>query len=205
MKESFTLIELIVVIAIIAILAAIIAPNAFKAIEKAKISKTIADLKTIKTACQSLYADTGKWPYAGASHITVANSHLLKNPAPTWDGVDEDRSGWDGPYLDDGNTMHPWGATYHFGTHNNFNPADGGTYDFFLLAEDYCQPSGPTAKCAIPYSAAEKIDQVLDDGTNTTGTFRFHNYPPALDAWWLMQWDFCEHTETSWGVPHCDW
>ena len=36
-RQSFTLLELIVVIAIIAILAAIIAPNAFRAIEKAKV------------------------------------------------------------------------------------------------------------------------------------------------------------------------
>jgi len=40
MRRSFTLIELIVVIAIIAILAAIIAPNAFRAIEKAKVAET---------------------------------------------------------------------------------------------------------------------------------------------------------------------
>ncbi|MCF7873830.1 MAG: prepilin-type N-terminal cleavage/methylation domain-containing protein, partial [Candidatus Omnitrophica bacterium] len=49
-KRSFTLIELIVVIAIIAILAAIIAPNAFQAIEKAKIIEAIGDFKTLKTA-----------------------------------------------------------------------------------------------------------------------------------------------------------
>ena len=65
MKKSFTLIELIVVIAIIAILAAIIAPNAFKAIEKAKITEAIADVKTYKTAIFTLYADTGHWVVEG--------------------------------------------------------------------------------------------------------------------------------------------
>ena len=51
---GFTLIELIVVIAIIAILAAIIAPNAFRAIEKAKITKTMADLDSFKKAIFAL-------------------------------------------------------------------------------------------------------------------------------------------------------
>ena len=60
MKErGFTLIELLVVIAIIGILSAIIAPNAFKAIDKARMSKTISDIKAIKTASLLYYADVG--------------------------------------------------------------------------------------------------------------------------------------------------
>jgi prepilin-type N-terminal cleavage/methylation domain-containing protein len=43
--RAFTLIELIVVIAIIAILAAIVAPNAFRAIEKAKVAKIEAKVE----------------------------------------------------------------------------------------------------------------------------------------------------------------
>lgn len=89
MKKSFTLIELIVVIAIIAILAAIVTPNAFKAIEKAKLSRTAADMKGIKTACLGYYSDTGTWP--NCHYITDASSSLISNP-----GV----AGWDGPYLD---------------------------------------------------------------------------------------------------------
>ncbi|SHJ08964.1 prepilin-type N-terminal cleavage/methylation domain-containing protein [Desulfofundulus thermosubterraneus] len=38
-EKDFTLVELLVVIAIISILAAIIAPNAFKAVEKAKVAR----------------------------------------------------------------------------------------------------------------------------------------------------------------------
>jgi len=61
-NKAFTLVELIVVIAIIAILAAIIAPNAFRAIEKAKLARVEADAKAIKSAAFAMYADTGMWP-----------------------------------------------------------------------------------------------------------------------------------------------
>jgi general secretion pathway protein G len=59
MRKTFTLIELIVVIAIIAILAAIITPNAFMAIEKSKVSRIVADCKSIRTAAYNMFADTG--------------------------------------------------------------------------------------------------------------------------------------------------
>jgi len=78
-----------VVIAIIAILAAIIAPNAFRAIKKAQISKTVADFKAIKSAALSYFADTGQW--VTSHYITDGNGPLFKDP-----GVSE----WNGPYLE---------------------------------------------------------------------------------------------------------
>ena len=92
MKKYFTLIELIVVIAIIAILAAIIAPNAFKAIEKAKISATISDMKTIKKAAIIYYADTGQWPWEGAVHADESTGIGFV--------TDDGAAGWDGPYIE---------------------------------------------------------------------------------------------------------
>ena len=84
MKKSFTLIELIVVIAIIAVLEAIIAPNALRAIEKAKVTRVVTDLKAIKSAAISFYSDIGQWPSVGM----INNNHpLLANLGiPTWDG-----------------------------------------------------------------------------------------------------------------------
>ena len=100
---AFTLIELIVVIAIIAILAAIIAPNAFKAIEKAKVAKAISEFKNIRQSCAALYSDTGRWPGLAMTRVKLSELYL----DPGWPG-------WDGPYLETGSDTHPWGGTTRF-------------------------------------------------------------------------------------------
>lgn len=93
-QKGFTLVELLVVIAIIAILAAIIAPNAFKAIEKSKVSKIVGDCKTIENATLQHYADTGTWPvFDNNGAGTTNNKGFL--------GVDGYKpNGWNGPYLE---------------------------------------------------------------------------------------------------------
>ncbi|MFD3158187.1 type II secretion system protein GspG [Haloimpatiens sp. FM7330] len=101
-KKGFTLVELLVVIAIIAILAAVIAPNAFKAIEKSKVSAAETDYKAIKTASLSYYSDTGKWP----ANATASSGFVTKpTNAPT---------GWNGPYMEKWPTRNPWGGSYTF-------------------------------------------------------------------------------------------
>lgn len=61
-KKGFTLVELLVVIAIITILAAVVIPKSYKAIEKSKISRTLYDLESMKTAILMFYADVGFFP-----------------------------------------------------------------------------------------------------------------------------------------------
>jgi len=186
MKKSFTLIELIVVIAIIAILAAIIAPNAFKAIEKAKIARIISDLKTIKNACGVLYTDTGKWPVGpGASlGLPIHASALFVPPDQTkdWSGNDYPRDdnmqGWEGPYLDQAAVANPWGGTYEVWN------ACRSTTNLCLHLNDYCYPSGPDAGCPFPDSAAQKIDEAIDDGD--TGTGAFFKSATLEQCWWIM-------------------
>ena len=82
-RQGFTLIELLVVIAIIAILGAIITPNAFKAVEKAKVVSFTSDYKTMKGALQQYYADVGTWPtnYQELTPILISGTG---QPA-TWD------------------------------------------------------------------------------------------------------------------------
>ena len=153
MKKSFTLIELIVVIAIIAILAAIIAPNAFKAIEKAKVAKTTADLKAIKTAIGAMYADTGKFP-SGCVAFTVndpevfldtAQADLVSEPpvgvfvaagtGGSCEWTQANVNAWDGPYLESGQVKDVWRVAYYY------DP------DYFFCTDGYLGPDGPISSC----------------------------------------------------------
>ncbi len=136
-KDGFTLIELLVVIAIIGILAAIIAPNAFNAIEKAKISKAISDLHTLKTASLMYYSDIGFWPpdvdrgidpgfthpypwdpSTGNENPSLANPNTIPND---WEDVIDEK--WDGPYIEKWPLTHPWGKTFS-------GPPSGEVYDY---------------------------------------------------------------------------
>lgn len=112
-KKGFTLIELLVVIAIIAILAAVIAPNAFKAIEKSKVSSAISDYKAIKTASLSYYADTGKWPVTANSNHNASVVFVDGGDVAPFTGNAEP-TGWNGPYLEKWPDKNPWGGSYTF-------------------------------------------------------------------------------------------
>ncbi len=62
-KKGFTLIELLIVVAIIGILAAIAIPQFSSYRAKAYNSAAQSDLKNLKTALESFYADNQKYPY----------------------------------------------------------------------------------------------------------------------------------------------
>lgn len=59
---GFTLIELLIVVAIIGILAAIAVPNFQNAQIRAKIARTHADLRSVKTALESYQVDNNRYP-----------------------------------------------------------------------------------------------------------------------------------------------
>jgi general secretion pathway protein G len=142
-KQSFTLIELIVVIAIIAILAAMVAPNAFRAIEKSKITQFIADYKAVKGGLLNCYADTGKWPWINddpMERFLLTNYYNL--------------SGWDGPYVEK-LPRPPWNPTVWI-SNNWLRWRGSGAMGYF------CYENGVTPP--IPLSSIEDIDEVLDGG-----------------------------------------
>lgn len=80
-EKGFTLIELLIVVAIIAILAAIAVPNFLEAQTRAKISRTVADIRTLSTALETYQIDTNKYPF----DKTQADGYTPKPPnALSW-------------------------------------------------------------------------------------------------------------------------
>lgn len=62
MKRGFTLIELLIVIAIIAILALIAVPNFLEAQVRAKVSRALADMRSLAVAVEAYSVDWGRPP-----------------------------------------------------------------------------------------------------------------------------------------------
>jgi general secretion pathway protein G len=163
-KKGFTLIELIVVIAIIAILAAIIAPNAFKAVEKAKISGAIEDFRSIKTGAMSFYSDAGIWPANCSTPSACAGDAgaFVSNPNSI--------AGWDGPYLEKWPQQDKWGGNYTWN-----NTASGAKFNTGNATGERW-----VTVTAVPSTAADKIDRQTD-GTNssTSGDVRYDTGTPT--------------------------
>lgn len=165
MKNSFTLIELIVVIAIIAILAAIIAPNAFRAIEKAKIAEAIGDFKTYKIAIYALYADAGHWVTDSQSDGCL---RLRYQPANDLTTNHSNWPGWDGPYVEKIKGRHPWAGTYWLEDSEIVGRPWGN--QILLAFDNYCYPDGP-ANCPVPLNSAQRLDNMIDNGDLDSGDF----------------------------------
>ena len=164
-RKGFTLIELIVVIAIIAILAAIIAPNAFKAIEKAKVSATIADYKSIKTAAMAYYSDVGTWPADGTTTAGFV--------------TDDGSTGWDGPYLEKWPAVDRWGGSYTFENDSARDWDGDGTND----TARYIQLT------SVPSTAAGKIDLQVDGTAGTASGYVQYGSGSPVTLYMLISQD----------------
>ncbi len=154
-KKGFTLIELIVVIAIIAILAAVIVPNAFKAIEKAKMARATGDIRSIKSAALGYNADTGLWPLLGLGGAVRASG---KGFVTNDDGAGNPVPGWYGPYLEKW-FVNPWGAAGGFG--NKYY------WDADYVGDDNGDGIAGEAQVImfnVPRKSAQTLDVKYDDG-----------------------------------------
>ena len=107
-RFAFTLIELLIVVLIIAILAAIAVPNFLEFQTRAKVSRCMADMRTIKTALEAYYVDNDTYPAADPAltysqryrrmttpiaYITTAPIDVFWNgpcpPGVTWPACDQ--------------------------------------------------------------------------------------------------------------------
>jgi len=186
MKRAFTLIELLVVIAIIAVLAAIVAPNAFRAIEKAKVTATVADVRSIRTGAMAFYADTGQWPASGTTTDMTPNG-FLADPSTSAAPV----RGWDGPYLEKWPPTAKWGGAYTFvsgvdetGVDNDETTLGGFNWDDTDATPNVRVVSitgVPGSAAALATTAAGKIDVEIDGAVDeNAGSVRYALANPTI-------------------------
>ncbi len=138
-RRGFTLVELLVVIAIIGILAAVVAPNAFKAIEKSKVSAAESDYKAIKTAALTYYSDVGTW----ATSASAADPGFVSNVASN--------SAWNGPYIERWPSRNPWGGTYQVTSGSAFSSTSA---KYLVLTE---VPSTAISKLSSDLGGSEVV------------------------------------------------
>ena len=75
-REGFTLIELLIVVAIIGIIAAIAIPNLLSAIQRGRQKRSMADMRSIGTACESYSIDNGFVPNVAAGSVAVLTDYV---------------------------------------------------------------------------------------------------------------------------------
>lgn len=170
-KKGFTLIELMVVIAIIALLSAAVVPQVSKAMDRARVSRTAADLRNIANAMDLYLSDTGSYPPAvwdfgrpwGADVGLVEQSAVIPSHL----------SAWAGPYLKQWPTKTAWGGTvgcaatgayYAHGPTGWINRDGIASNDQWIHMNPYCVRYSP--------GLAIEIDKSLDDGVPSTGNMR---------------------------------
>lgn len=124
MKNSFTLIEMVVVIVILGLLASIATPMYFRHVDKAKVATAQTQIKLLDDALMDFKLDTGQFPTQsqGLRILVVKDTSLSK---------------WNGPYLKPAQIpQDPWGNEYQY-----VIPGEHGDYDLFSYGADG-QPGG---------------------------------------------------------------
>lgn len=86
MKRGFTLIELLVVVAVLGLLALLAGPPAFAAIERARVARVMADLRTVEVALEAYRTDHGRYPPVTVSCMAIDAEQVLQLPQELADG-----------------------------------------------------------------------------------------------------------------------
>ena len=101
-KRGFSLIELMVAVSIMMLLAGVATVSYMKFLAKARTARASADVAAIKAALDAYKLDNHAYPTARQGLVALVEKPSAP-PAPPH---------WDGPYLQDGLPLDPWGREY---------------------------------------------------------------------------------------------
>ncbi|KAF1703336.1 type II secretion system major pseudopilin GspG [Pseudoxanthomonas suwonensis] len=115
---GFTLMELLVVVVIIGLLVALVAPRYFQQIGKSERTAAANQIDALRKAIDSYRLDVGRFP-----RQEDGLQALVVRP--------EGEARWQGPYLQRGVPMDPWGNPYVYRV-----PGAFGDYEVLSLGRD---------------------------------------------------------------------
>lgn len=121
-ERGFSLIELLIVMVILGLLASLVGPKMFGKLGMAKQKTAKTQIDMLLTALDGYRLDIGTYP-SGSDGLEA----LVRDP-----GLDN----WNGPYLQKGVPLDPWGNAYHY----EF-PGQHGEVDIYSYGLDD-QPGG---------------------------------------------------------------
>ena len=121
-ERGFSLIELLIVMVILGLLASLVGPKMFGKLGMAKQKTAKTQIEMLMTALDGYRLDVGTYPSA-----SDGLEALVRDPG---------QENWNGPYLQKGVPLDPWGNAYHY----EF-PGQHGEVDIYSYGLDD-QPGG---------------------------------------------------------------
>ena len=86
MRRGFTLIELLVALSVLALLAVLAGPPLLASIERGRVGRVVADLRTVEVALEAYRIDHGHYPPVVASCMAADKEEALQLPQELADG-----------------------------------------------------------------------------------------------------------------------
>ncbi len=117
-ERGFTLLELLVVLVVLGLLAGIVAPRYFNQLGKSEAKVARAQIEGLVKALDIYRLEVGHYPSS-----EEGLQALISSPG--------DNPRWDGPYLQKGVPMDPWGRQYLYRS-----PGENGDYDLLSMGKD---------------------------------------------------------------------
>lgn len=155
-RKGFTLIELLVVIAIIGIMATVMAPVVGTSIDKARVAKMVALVKTLETACDAYYSDTGAYAYEYSTSSAISYHRLAYDPGTV--------TGWSGPYIKKPLNR----ADNPFGTYIYLYSSLGSGFDLNGDGAVDKSGAGNFVRFNASQAHAQRINDIIDQGVSGT-------------------------------------